>query len=82
MAIAGIIILTAEGKADHVLEELQEFEGLTSYGIHKENNIVAALDTPTSNELKKISLRIKEEIPDIIDIYPSCIYYEENEIAE
>lgn len=77
MPIAGVIILTEPTQADQILSDLQEVSGLTTYGIHDENNIVAVLETETASELREISTAIKEDIPGILGVYPAYVNYED-----
>ena len=77
MPIAGIVILTAPGKADSVLSDLQALSQVTTYGIHKENNIVAVLETDTPAELKILSASIQDDIPGVMGVYASNVNYED-----
>lgn len=79
MPIAGVIIFTVPEQVDRVLSDLQEVKHVTTYGIHKDNNIVAVLETASASELKELSGTIKDKIPGIIDIYPSYVNYEDVE---
>jgi len=79
MPIAGIVILTDPAKADKVLYELKQIPNVTTYGVHKENNIIAVLDTETGPELKEVTNRLQHEIDGIIGVYPSCVNYEDLE---
>jgi len=80
MPIAGVIIMTEPRSADQVLSELQAIDGVQTYGIHKQNNIVAVFDTNDAAELKNLSERIRSEISGVAGVYLSNVNYEEPEI--
>ncbi len=77
MPIAGLVIMTKPDKADEVLDELKQVSGITTYGIHKDNNIIAVLDTTSIEELKSTSLLILNDIPNVMGVYPSSVNYED-----
>lgn len=69
--------MTKPDKADEVLDELKQVSGITTYGIHKDNNIIAVLDTTSIEELKSTSLLILNDIPNVMGVYPSSVNYED-----
>lgn len=81
MPIAGLIIMTQPDKADQVLDELKQVTEITTYGVHKENYIIAVLDTTTVEDLKVISTSILNDIPNVMGVYPSSVNYEDLEPA-
>ncbi|MEA3286218.1 MAG: chaperone NapD [Candidatus Marinimicrobia bacterium] len=79
MPIAGLVIMTKPDKADEVLDGLKQVPGITTYGIHKDNHIVAVLETSSIEELKVTSLSIMDDIPNVMGVYPSSVNYEDLE---
>ena len=77
MPIAGLVIMTKPDKADEVLDELKQVSGITTYGIHKDNNIIAVLDTTSIEALKSTSLHILNDIPNVMGVYPSSVNYDD-----
>ncbi len=41
MPIAGVVIITDKKKTANVLNRLNTIENVTTYGVHKDNNIIA-----------------------------------------
>ncbi len=77
MPIAGVVILTRKEEASQVLNRLQNMENVTTYGVHKENNIIAVLEGRTPKELERINDKLVKEIPGILGIYPAYVNYED-----
>ncbi len=77
MPIAGVIVLTVPEKADEVMVRLQEYKNVTTYGSHKINHIVAVLEGDSPDELEKLTDQLKEQIPNIIGIYPAYVNFED-----
>ncbi len=44
MPIAGVTIITDKSKTANVLNQLNKVENVTTYGVHKDNNIVAVFE--------------------------------------
>jgi len=80
MPIAGVIITTAQEEVENVLIKLKEFEKVSTYGIHKENNIVAVFEGDTINELEDINNKITKEIKGVLGVFPAYVNYEDDEI--
>lgn len=77
MPIAGVVILTEKEKTNAVLEELNTTPNITTYGIHKENNIIAVFEAENSKDMEKISNHISKNISGIVGVYPSYVSYED-----
>ena len=80
MPIAGVIITIVKEEAENVLIKLKEFEKVSTYGIHKENNIVAVFEGDTINELEDINNKITKEIKGVLGVFPAYVNYEDDEI--
>ena len=80
MPIAGVIITTAQEEVENVLIKLKEFENVSTYGIHKENNIVAVFEGDTINELEDINNEIVKEVKGVLGVFPAYVNYEDGEI--
>ncbi|HGY56525.1 MAG TPA: hypothetical protein ENK44_12520 [Caldithrix abyssi] len=79
MPIAGVVILTREEMTSQVLNQLQNVENVTTYGVHKNNNIVAVFEGQTPKELERINDKLINEVPGILGIYPAYVNYEDVE---
>ena len=79
MPIAGVVILTRSENTSQVLNRLQNIENVTTYGVHKDNNIIAVFEGHTPKELEKINDKLINEVPGILGIYPAYVNYEDME---
>ncbi|MBC8215686.1 MAG: chaperone NapD [Candidatus Marinimicrobia bacterium] len=82
MPIAGVLILTQPELSDNALVKLNKMNKVTTYGIHKENYIIAVLEGNSISELETITNSITSKIPGVIGVYPSYVNYEEIETQE
>jgi len=77
MPIAGVVIVTTQEKSMQVLDDLKGIDNVTTYGVHKDNNIVAVLEGDTPKELEKITKEIQNDVPGVVGIYPAYVNYED-----
>ncbi len=61
MPISGIIITSTPEKVDAVLTDLKQIPEVEVHGADEKANIVAVLDTPSSEEMEKIIDRINKD---------------------
>ncbi len=73
MEIAGVIVLTVLEKANPVMEALNQMASVTTYGVYKENHIVAVFEGETPEQLENISNTIMETVPGVLGIYPAYV---------
>ena len=78
MPIAGVVILTASEKTEDVLIQLKKIDNVTTYGIHKDNNIIAVFEGDTISDLEKINDNVLEKTNGVVGIYPAYVNYEED----
>jgi len=81
MPIAGVVIITDKQKTAHVLNKLNNIEKVTTYGVHKDNNIVAVFEGDSPSELEKMNAKIIKQIDGIHGIFPAYVNFED-EFAE
>ncbi|MBL7052699.1 MAG: chaperone NapD [Candidatus Marinimicrobia bacterium] len=79
MPIAGVLILTNIEEAQEVLVNLNTVENVTTYGIHKQNYIIAVLEGDTPKSLEILSQSITNGISGVIGVYPTYVNYEDDE---
>ncbi len=77
MPIAGVIIQTDGNDNGQVLEQLQAFKNVYTYGVHKGNSIVAVFDCESSKELKGLADQITEQVQGVMGVYPAYVNYED-----
>lgn len=79
MPIAGVLILTEPKLSDKVLVELNTVKNITTYGIHKNNHIVAVIEADSIEELERVAKLVTTDIQGVIGVYPTYVNYEELE---
>lgn len=79
MPIAGVVLVVDPKQAMEALKQLDAMDKVTTYGIHKEINIVAVFEGESSRELEKLSETILKSVPGVQGIYPAYVNYELDE---
>ncbi len=79
MPIAGVVIVTTKEDSMQVLDRLKTMDNITTYGIHKDNNIVAVFEADSPKGLEGLSKQIQDDIPGVLGIYPNYVNYEDEE---
>jgi len=82
MPIAGVVILTAKNKTDDVLIQLKKIDKVTTYGIHKDNYIIAVIEGDTIADMENINDHILVKTDGVVGIYPAYVNYEEDGLDE
>jgi len=82
MPIAGVVIITDKQKTAHVLNKLNNIENVTTYGVHKDNNIVAVFEGDTTSQLEKMNDDIIKRIDGIQGIFPAYVNFEDESAEE
>ena len=82
MPIAGVVILTAKNKTEDVLIKLKKIDNVTTYGIHKDNNIIAVFEWETITDLENINDSVLEKTDGVVGVYPAYVNYEEDGLDE
>ncbi len=75
--ISSLIIRTRQGKAETVLSELQKIPKVTTYGIHRGNNIIMVAETHDVQQLEHLIDFIRENIENVLSVAPTYINFEE-----
>ncbi|NOX37927.1 MAG: chaperone NapD [Calditrichaeota bacterium] len=77
MPIAGVVVVTVPERTSSVLQELKKLSNVTTYGVHKENNIIAVLESDTTKGLEQLSNQISQAIQGVIGVFPAYINFED-----
>ncbi|MCK5033889.1 MAG: chaperone NapD [Calditrichia bacterium] len=77
MPIAGVVIIADKQKTMNVLNQLNTIENVTTYGVHKDNHIIAVFEGDTPSELEKMNDDIMNKIDGIYGIYPAYVNFED-----
>ncbi len=78
MPIAGVVIIVDQKKTASVLNQLNSLDNVTTYGVHKDNNIIAVFEGDSPSDLEKMNDEISKNIPGIFGIYPAYVNFEED----
>lgn len=81
MPIAGVVIVTVPDKTSAVLQGLKQISGVTTYGVHKENNIIAVLEAESSKGLENLSRQITQKFDGVLGVFPAYVNFED-EVTE
>lgn len=73
MLIASMIVKVDPAMADRVKSELDEISGVTTYGIHKENNIIAVAEVQEVDELERLSKMILADCEGVLAVLPTFL---------
>ena len=77
MPIAGVVIITDKKKTMNVLNELNTIDNVTTYGVHKDINIIAVFEGNSPSDLEKMNDEITNKIDGIYGIYPAYVNFED-----
>lgn len=79
MLTSGVVILTKPSHTHSVLDALQTFENVTTYGVHKGFNIIAVLEGTTAKYLEELTKKI-QQLQGVVLVNPSYINFEEVDV--
>ena len=76
MPISGVVILTNPSQTQNVLEELQNIDNITTYGVHKDYNIVAVFEADSPKGLEELAEKV-QTIDGVAVVNPPYVNFEE-----
>jgi|Deesub1362A_J573_1020465.scaffolds.fasta_scaffold65973_2 nitrate reductase NapAB chaperone NapD len=77
MPIAGVIVLANKDKTADVLERLKGFSGVTTYGVHQDDSIIAVLEAGSPEGLEQISRDISEKVDGVLGVFPAYVRFDD-----
>ncbi len=77
MLISSMIVKTRPGKAETVLTQLQKIPRVTTYGVHRGNNIIVVAEIHDIKQLENLTAFIMESIDDVLSVSPTYINFED-----
>ncbi len=77
MPIAGVVVVTVPEQTSDVLQELKKLKNVTTYGVHKENNIITVLESDSTRGLERLANQISQTIQGVIGVFPAYINFED-----
>lgn len=73
MIVASLIVKCDKAHVNEIVIELNKIPDVTTYGIHKENNIIALIEAESEVQLKELSRYISSEFEGVMGTYPTFI---------
>ena len=73
MIVASLIIKCDKEYVNETVIKLNKIPDVTTYGIHKENNIIALIEAESEVQLKELSRYISSEFEGVMGTYPTFI---------
>jgi nitrate reductase NapAB chaperone NapD len=77
MLIASSIVKVVPEKAEEVRELLNQIPKVTTYGIHKESNIIIVAEAHDVEQLESLNNYILEQFPDVLAVFPTYLTSDE-----
>lgn len=77
MIIASMIIKALPENIDEVVLKLNNIPNVTTYGVHKEENIIVLIEADSEDQLKDLARYINSEFEGVLGTYPTFIGSEE-----
>lgn len=82
MLIASMIVKVIPEHAEEVAQQLERTPNITSYGVHKENNIIIVTEAHDVEQLENIARYILETYPDVLGVFPTFVGSEEEDVEQ
>ncbi|MBN1300744.1 MAG: chaperone NapD [Melioribacteraceae bacterium] len=77
MIIASMIVKALPENIDEVVLKLNNIPNVTTYGVHKEENIILLIEADSEDQLKDLSRYINSEFEGILGTYPTFVASDE-----
>lgn len=77
MIIASMIVKVVPEKAEDIAQQLRRIPNVTTYGVHKENNIIVVAEAHDEEQLQNLSKYIMEEFEDVWGVFPTYMTSDE-----
>lgn len=82
MLVASMIVKTDPLRAAEVARQLGRMPNVTSYGVHKEENIVLVAEAHDEAQLENLARYIVDTFEDVWGVFPTFIGSDEEPVAE
>lgn len=69
MLISSMIVKVVPEMAEEVVLKLNKIPNVTTYGVHKENNIIIVAEMETEEQLEDLSNHITNEYDGVLNVY-------------
>jgi nitrate reductase NapAB chaperone NapD len=79
MLIASMIVKVVPEKAEEVAQSLGRIPNVTTYGVHKENNIIVVAEAHDVEQLENLSKYLMMEYENVLGVFPTYLTSDEDE---
>lgn len=73
MLIVSMIVKVKSEAAQVTLEAIEKIENLTTYGVHKDDNIIVVGEVETVDEIEALSKKLLNEFDAILGVFPTYL---------
>ena len=81
MLIASMIVKTAPEKAEEVSQQMGRIPNVTTYGVHKENNIIVVAEARDEAQLENLARFLVESFEDVWGVFPTFVASDQEPVA-
>ncbi|MDZ7291555.1 MAG: chaperone NapD [candidate division KSB1 bacterium] len=77
MLIASMIVKVVPEKAEEVMQQLRRVPNVTTYGVHKENNLIIVAEAHDAEQLENLSKYLTTEFEGVLGVFPTYVTADE-----
>ncbi len=77
MLIASMIVKVLPEKAIETEKLMEQYPNVTTYGVHKDNNIIIVVEANDAQELESLSRRIMNAHEAVLGVFPTYVTTDE-----
>jgi len=77
MLIASMIVKVVPEKAEEVVQSLGRIPNVTTYGVHKENNLILVAEAHDVEQLENLSKYIMNTFDEVLGVFPTYVTADE-----
>jgi nitrate reductase NapAB chaperone NapD len=82
MLVASMIVKTDPGRAEEVSRQLGRIPNVTTYGVHREENIVLVAEAHDEAQLENLARYIMDTFEEAWGVFPTFVGTDEEPAAE
>ena len=79
MLIASMIVKVVPEHAERIEAHLNTLDSVTSYGVHKTDNIIAVVEAQNVHEIEELSNNLMKEYDAVLGVYPTYLTVDDDE---
>ncbi len=77
MLIASMIVKVVPEKAEEVTQQLERIPNVTTYGVHKEKNLIIVAEAHDAEQLENLSKYIMNTFDGVLGVFPTYVTADE-----